>query len=319
MTTNKPQRRHHYVPEFYLKRWQLGGDRLLEFSRARKGHPEVSYRWVAPKQTGYLDKLYYLDHLPEHLRNGYEDRFFTPLDTNASRVLDRYEADNRFDPDTGQRSSVASFLLSLAFRTPEALQMIRRELVKDIFTVTEEAERAFKLRRRTDQPSTLRATLEQERDDRDLDEVTLQISTGLADSEFLRERLIRMTWGIRVMPPDAPALLTSDRPLEWKFGMDDPGFYLALPTGPKTLFWVANTPWMIDTLRRTSGPDLVRFMNEQVTRRAVSYVWGASLRQFPYVQQIMGVEPERTVPDTMIDQRRALQKQRRKEERRRRR
>ena len=94
MATDKPQRRHHYVPEFYLKRWQLGGDRFLEFSQPVSNRPDVRYRWVSPKQTGYLDKLYYLDHLPDHLRNGYEDRFFTPVDTKASQVLARFEAGN---------------------------------------------------------------------------------------------------------------------------------------------------------------------------------------------------------------------------------
>jgi Protein of unknown function (DUF4238) len=309
MPRQNPQRVHHYVPEFYLKRWQLGGDRFLEFSRPIPNRADVKYRWVSPKQTGYLDKLYYLDHLPEHLRNGYEDRFFTPVDTKASRVLDRFEA-GCFETDSAQRSSWARFIMSLTFRTPETIQAIRRELERDIFNPSKESERSYRQRRLRDQPRTLRAALEAERNDNDLDHVALQVSTGLADSRKIGQRLINTVWGFRHMPLNAPALLTSDRPLMWAFSMDDPQFHIVLPTGPKTLFWAARTPRMVSMLQNTEGTHLVRFMNEHVTRRAVRYVWGASLRQHQYVQQFMGVDPDHTIPDTLIEQRWAMLKRR---------
>lgn len=312
MRQSKPQRRHHYVPEFYLKRWQLGGDRFLEFRRFQGS--EVRYRWVAPKQTGYVDKLYYLDHLPEERRNDYEERFFRPVDNKAAVVLAKFERGD-FDLNSAQRSSWARFIMSLTFRTPETIQAIQRELTRDVFNPTPESERSYLQRRLPDQPDTLREALELERNDDDLRQFALEIAIGMADSRKIGQRFINMEWGYRVLPFDAPALLTSDRPIMWAFGMDDPQCHIMLPTGPKSFFWAASTSDVITTIRNTDGIHLARFMNDNVTRRAVSYVWGASIRQHDYVRRLMGVDPAHTIPDTLIEQRWQMVQQRQRDAR----
>lgn len=309
MCPNSPQRRHHYIPEFYLKRWQLGGDRLLEFSRPRGS--EVRYRWVSPKQTGYMNKLYFLEHLPPELQNDYEDSFFTPVDTKAARVLERFEARD-FNLDSVARSSWARFIMSLTFRTPETLQALRHQLTEELFNPTQEREWSYRQRRQSDQPETLLEALELERNDGDLQHFTLNVAMGLADSRKIGERLINMIWGYRDLPIDAAALLTSDRPIMWAFGMDDPRCHIMLPTGPKRVFWAANSPQMVATIQARSGPQLATFLNDNLVRRAVRYVWGTSVRQHDYVVRTMGVEPKHTIPDTLIHQRWEMMQQRQK-------
>ncbi len=299
MRAQMPQRRHHYIPEFYLKRWQLGGDRLLEFSRPHG--PDVRYRRVAPKQTGYVDKLYLLEHLPPELQNGFEERFFRPVDSKAATVLGRFEASD-FDLDSVARSSWARFIMSLTFRAPETIQALRHQLTQDLFNPTVERERSYRRRRQPDQPETLLEALELERNDGDLQHFTLDLARGLADSRKIGERLINMTWGYRILPVDAPALLTSDRPIMWALGLEDPRCHIMLPTGPKSVFWAANSPQMVATIQGRSGPQLAAFLNDNLVRRAVRYVWGASVRQHGYVARTMGVGPVHTIPDTLTQQ-----------------
>jgi hypothetical protein len=308
MRENKPQRRHHYVPEFYLKRWQLGGDRLLEFSKPRG--LVARYRWVSPKQTGYLDKLYFLEHLPIDLQNGYENQFFTPVDTKAAQVLELFEAGD-FNLDSFQRSSWARFIMSLTFRAPETIQSILHQLTQDVFNPSPEREWLYRRRRRPDQPKTLVAALEAERNEGDLRHFSLEIARGVTDSPKIGQHFINMVWGYRVLPFDAPALLTSDRPIMWAFAMSDPRCHIILPTGPKSLFWAAQSPEVIATIQTGDGAQLAGFLNDTVTRRAAKYVWGSSLRQHDYVKRFMGVDPARTIPDTLIEQRWHMLKQRR--------
>lgn len=309
MTQNKPQRRHHYVPEFYLKRWQLGGDRLLEFSRHRDS--QVRYRWVSPKQTGYLNKLYFLDHLPPELQNRFEQKFFTPVDMKAARVLERFEARD-FDLDSIARSSWARFIMSLTFRAPETIQALRQQLTHDLFNPTPEREWSYRQRRQPDQPETLLEALEEERNEDDLRHFTLEVATGLADSRKIGERVINMIWGYRILPFNAPALLTSDRPVVWAHSLDDPQCHILLPIGPKTVFWAANSPEKARTVQNYDGVRLAAFLNDNLVRRAHRYVWGASVRQHGYVQRYMGVDPQHTIADTLVEQRWEMLEERRR-------
>lgn len=313
MTLNKQQRRHHYIPEFYLKRWQLGGDRLLEFSRPHD--LRVRYRWVSPKQTGYVDKLYLLDHLPPELQNGYERSFFTPVDTKAASVLEKFES-GHVDLDSAERSSWGRFVMSLTFRTPETIQAIKKQLTHDVFNPTPEAEWSYQRRRTPDQPGTLLEALEAERDENDLRHYSLQIATAVSDSPKIGQRFINMVWGYRTLPFYAPALLTSDRPIMWAFGMEDPNCHIVLPTGPKSIFWAAQSVQMISTLQTGDAAKLVAFLNNNVTRRAVRYVWGASVGQHEYVARLMGVDPEYTIPDRLIEQHWEMVQQRQRNRRR---
>ncbi|KIU31139.1 hypothetical protein SR39_18200 [Methylobacterium radiotolerans] len=307
MRPNSPQRRHHYIPEFYLKRWQLGGDRLLEFSRPRGS--EVRYRWVSPKQTGYVNKLYFLEHLPAELQNDYEDRFFTPVDTKAARVLERFEARD-FNLDTVARSSWARFIMSLTFRAPEMIEGLRQHLTHDLFHPSPQREAAYRRRRQSGQPETLLEALELERNDGDIEHYTLDVAMGLADSRKIGQRLINMAWGYRVLPFNAPALLTSDRPTVWAQSLDDPQFRIFFPIGPKTVFWAANSPRTARAIQNADGETLAKALNENLVRRAVRYVWGTSTRQHDFVQRCMGVNPPHTIPDTLIQQRWDLTRER---------
>ncbi len=73
---------------------------------------------------------------------------------------------------------MARFVMSLTFPYTGDHPGDQAGAERDIFNPSREAERSFRQRRRLDQPRTLRAALESERNDNDLDHVALQVSTG---------------------------------------------------------------------------------------------------------------------------------------------
>jgi hypothetical protein len=74
---SKPQRptsRHHYLPEFYLKRWTGSNGKLIEFTwRERLG---VVSRSTAPGGTGWQKDLYKAEGMPPEVAYAFEEHFF---------------------------------------------------------------------------------------------------------------------------------------------------------------------------------------------------------------------------------------------------
>jgi hypothetical protein len=53
-------------------------------------------------------------------------------------------------------------------------------------------------------------------------------------------------------------------------------------------------------IRRVPDKLLVKFINEQVTRRSIKYVYSMSEGSLAYAQDNMGINPERTIFDRFL-------------------
>jgi len=108
--------KHHYVPQFLLRRWCDETGRLQSFS-VRDGRVLSSAR--APEYTGYESALYAVvanalgiddDHI--------EKRFFSPLDNSAAVALgmiERREPIGLDERPPGRSSLIRSAFGSLTF------------------------------------------------------------------------------------------------------------------------------------------------------------------------------------------------------------
>lgn len=80
-----PPSRHHYIPEFYLKRWTDTDGKLTVFTKKPRIGP--SSRRTAPAGTGYQRHLYAVQGFPPELASSVEERFFNPVDSLAADKL----------------------------------------------------------------------------------------------------------------------------------------------------------------------------------------------------------------------------------------
>jgi hypothetical protein len=69
-----PPWRHHFIPEFYLKRWCLGGTKLVQFSRPYGS--TVKPKRLSPRETGFVDQLYSLEGLDPSVAEQLEEGYF---------------------------------------------------------------------------------------------------------------------------------------------------------------------------------------------------------------------------------------------------
>lgn len=101
--------RHHYIPQFYLKRWANNKGQLVEFSKPYG--PLIKPQRRYPSETGFMDKLYAIEGVPEHLTHYFELKFFRPVDTMASVVLDKMERGGK-NFSASERTAWGRFILS---------------------------------------------------------------------------------------------------------------------------------------------------------------------------------------------------------------
>lgn len=105
--------RHHYIPQFYSKRWGGEDFKIIEFSRP---HKALQTRQVYPVQTGFVDRLYEIKGIPASAAQKVEDEFMKPVDSDAAVALGLLETgDSRIHTDLKHRSAWSQFLLTLIF------------------------------------------------------------------------------------------------------------------------------------------------------------------------------------------------------------
>lgn len=128
---SKPQaRRHHYVPQFYLRAWLGSDDKgLWLYIRDKHGHVRAHRR--SPKSVGYATDLYTLwAETPYSVLNpcldAVEQKFFSVIDDAAAAVHRKLLSSGIKSLTGNDRSAWALFLNSLMERHPARIGEIEQ-------------------------------------------------------------------------------------------------------------------------------------------------------------------------------------------------
>lgn len=310
MTQKQVARRHHYIPQFYLKRWTSAG-KLVEYSKPYGNKVGVNRR--VTKQVGWVDRLYTLKGVPEEYAAIFEHQFLSPVDNAAADVLTKMER-NVLGFNAAERVAWAQFVLSLVLRHPENVASIQERYSESLLVVDRDAEKRWSKVRRPSDPNTFAEAMkeEMERNPDDISRRGLKLMFEMMENEKIGSHLFGMKWGSIYLPTHIPALLTSDRPVHWFGALQDENCHIMMPVGPKRIFWAANNIRMASFIRSINPLRLQEFMNANTVRRAAKFVYGLSDRHIDYVQSFMGVDPEVTVADIVTQKSTASEIRRRK-------
>jgi len=120
-----PSWRHHYVPEFYLKRWATDPDgKLWRYSRIEHTG-KLDEQRVSPRSTGYEKHLYtvrnWAPFLSETAPDIVETTFFREIDDRAAVAMNLLIEKDENALDDEARTAWATFLSSLIHRAPTLL------------------------------------------------------------------------------------------------------------------------------------------------------------------------------------------------------
>jgi hypothetical protein len=229
--------------------------------------------------------------VPEAASQKLETQFLAPLDTKASLALDKLVARKPLAED--ERTEWTRFMLSLLFRVPESVTMIKSHMADICREAIKASEDDWARMRKPEETRSL---------------VEAMADRQLALSETRAENIIRQIISEHRAEPDITAmhwtcvdlrrsrtpLLTSDRPIVF-LSLSDPNGYVALPIGPYDLFIAA----FDDRFERqflTSDPGKVAWaMNRDVVSQAREFVWGIDDADIDFVQTYVKSASDRVI------------------------
>jgi hypothetical protein len=279
---------HHYIPQFYLRRWARPDGQLSVMRLVHGGNIALADKY--PAGTGYLSDLYRTECVTEQKEQHLERAFMSPLDNAANRALERILALDESEWNGEDQKAWTVFLLSLMFRNPETVKELK-EIVSEIWQVSlSELEANYEKRRLPDFPETFAEFIK----------LTDPATPHIAATNFLmqtieNERLgpgiINLHWSIIRTPPSVRPFLTSDRPIVRPLPLHDPAAYLALPADPHTLF-IASKQWGLDKeLSLFPQSELVDHINYAVMSQARQFVWATDETQLENVRKYIASAP----------------------------
>jgi hypothetical protein len=257
--------KHHYVPQFLLRRWTNETGRLHCFS-VRNGRLVCSER--APEYTGFEKDLYGIlanalgvgeDHL--------EKRLFGPIDSNAARVLDKLEQHRVLTED--EHIAWTFFLSSLRIRQPDVLRFLRNEGMTRLRAT-------LAARDRQTLPEGWPPTEEWFNRNHPGAMEAMTLTSWLPKMilhDGVMDAFANMRWWLREFDAGQPALLLSDLPIHWEGGFTSNEFMIQLPLGPRRVFFGARSAEIGQILDRIPPGELIRRVNLTTIAAAADRIW----------------------------------------------
>jgi hypothetical protein len=282
-------REHHYNPKFILKRWTINDGPLCEM-RLIRDKVLTNHRY--PGATGKLRDLYRTDGVSEANSQDVELHFMSPLDNDAAVSLDKFVAAQPLD--ASDRIAWARFVLSMLYRNPECVALIKSHMAEVWAEGTDALEGDWAaLRGPLDQMTLAEAT-----EIRQPSAAEISASNMLVDviaNERAVPDIANMHWTRVELSRSKYSLLTSDRPLVMPVGLGHRQCYIALPVGPRHLFVAAHDDRFSRLLPTADHTKIAKLMNKDVVRQARQYVWGQDDSQLEFVRKHFATLPDREI------------------------
>ena len=98
--------------------------------RDQEGYGKVEAQRESPRTTGFERHLYRTDGIPD--AQHVEKNFMSPLDNDAARALQKILSGDRSDWMKPERTAWTTFILSLFFRNPENVTIIK-DRIRDLW------------------------------------------------------------------------------------------------------------------------------------------------------------------------------------------
>jgi hypothetical protein len=220
-------RKHHYIPVFYLKQWRGTDGRVCEYKRIGT---KVVTRRAFPDATGYRKDLYRVDGLPDPIAQAVEQKFMHLVDTEANYALQKLLRGDDAPWDGRMRSAWTRFILSLRFRNPEAVSIIKSQMVSLWAAVLESMRRNYEKVRYENDPATFEEYVVRTEREAPL-KAAMNLLQGVIDNARVGPAIFDMKWSRVSLADSRISLLTSDRPLDMPHGLGAREAYIALPIG----------------------------------------------------------------------------------------
>lgn len=256
--------KHHYIPKCYLKAW-TGADReLCEYQYL--GDRVVTQR-RHPSATGWSPNLYSVYSLPPEQVDHIETVIFGRVDQDAANALDAL-INNRALRAGNEINGWSRFIMSLLFRNPPALDVIKAEVQQKWSEMEWSPED-----QQTDPQGYAEWLLGEE--SFHFGDLFATSVRNVCDMPLIGQILNNMHKGVLEIRKPGYRFMTSDNPLYVSGGLGAPNAHILLPLTPFKLYIASTDKEVLDILVGNSDPEVVTtFVNQHVISHAHRFAYG---------------------------------------------
>lgn len=281
MNTQLP-RKHHYVPEFLLKRWVGLDGKFLRYTAPYKSIM-VSKRCF-PSETGFQKDLYTMNLRKEINRQYLEKNFFSVLDNEAANFLNDLSFRKgdyvKIKPDRRW----ARFILNMLHRSPYYFAKYRLVAEKIMLNQRES------LRDRWEEKAGIGRMSEFEnyfnnRSYEDMVETLIEISPQVFTNSNIVDYMMEMIWCILPKNQNCFNVLISDEYIVRTNGVKKPDGHIAMAISPNAILVLANTHDFAEDIINMNRAELFRNFNKYVVSGARNFVADVDDRQDKFIRR----------------------------------
>jgi hypothetical protein len=269
-------KKHHYLPEFYLKRWARNGV-VIRYTRLDNEDQRLLCEPKTPAQVAREPYLYSLPDMddPREIQS-VELNLFQKIDAGAALALEKFEQQKMLSRQ--DHIVLCKFVISLLYRTPKRLEAMKRELAKhkEGAPYTGLTGQAF--------DDKLKATTNR------LLAMLVEGETGLSIvSKFNAYRI--------VIRGASKTLVTSDRPLTVSRQLVANDAFMLLPYAPDRLLILTHHKAIADSFATQNPNNLVSGINQAVVEQSENIVVAADRQASKMIERLF----LRRNPDHTLD------------------
>jgi hypothetical protein len=272
---------NHYLPVFYLQHWCNADGKVVRYYRP---HREVVASPIAPANTGYEPRLYWLDGYPPAQRAWLEQHFMGPaVDDPASRAMRVLLEQKTPNPSDEVRSDWTRFIMSLALRDPATMKKNVFEAQQGLIAKLSEKPEEYQALRGPDDPFTFTEWVEINMP-QVLPNIGKLFLPDFIENQELGTIIVRMRWAVFNLTRSGVTLLTSDRPCIRTQGLKDPHCVIVLPLSPHFAFVATHSVDVQRALLREGTVRLAKDINARIVANAIKQVYGISGSHLRFVE-----------------------------------
>lgn len=283
---DNPPRRHHYLPEFYQRKWR---DQDKQVERYELINGKVVRRRVFPSAAGFQENLYRhpRPEMDEWHAQALEWATFKKIDDAGARALEALTSDAAAIRDNEVRGNWAVFLRTMLLRTPYQMTGVLASL-EQIWRDTDVSEKYADMRK-AGMPETATEFLEM-LNPNEAKESAFRIFGETIGSDRTTRHIMKLPWRIIDCSTADHPLLLSDHPVVI-VPLETADGHIAMPLSPTKILVAATsdrTRAMVDAIQ----PKLaVRIMNKLAVQRAQHCVIARDRAQDYFIRKHFGANP----------------------------
>jgi hypothetical protein len=288
---------HHYLPVFYLSRWQGIDGRVVRYYRPCD---RVIASAISPSNTAFEPRLYTLEGFPKKIEQAVEREYMAPVvDDPAAMAFNTLITRNYAVLTAKVCADWTRFLLSLSLRDPQSLVEIQKSHLDVLRANMSRPDAEYDATKRVCDPATPYEYVE-EHAPHLLTNLGKTLLPKLIEHEEICTHIMRMSWKVIDLSSSKVDLLTADRPVLQYEGLAHQNCLITLPLSPSFLFVAANRQDIFDQiLQRHTLTDIAKKANSDVVARAIKYVYGKTNKYLRFVERRLVKKDKQPLPGIM--------------------